>query len=193
MGLSCWGPARPGRRPPEGSAEPASHLSHVSMASLHPGSRGLCRLINSGHCPGPHPRSPFLQTSAAACRSCCCRVKIQPPPGSCPGQASELGEGLVAWWEFATQADTLGDSSCTHSGPPPIPKSCHSSGGGHDPDPGLPHPPSTQCSLFPNLSGLKNFVGFSDLKSNINLLQQQQQQKKSEKTKSQRVKKSLRK
>lgn len=25
------------------------------MASLRPGSRGLCRLINGGHCPGPHP------------------------------------------------------------------------------------------------------------------------------------------
>ena len=55
MGPFCWASARPRRRPPEGSAEPASHLSHVSMASLRPGSRGLCRLINGGHCPGPHP------------------------------------------------------------------------------------------------------------------------------------------
>lgn len=39
------------------------------------------------------------------------------------------------------------------------------------------HPHSTQCSLFPNLSWLKNFWGFSDLKSNMYLLQQQKQKR----------------
>lgn len=118
MGLSCWAPARHGRRPPEGSAEPASHLSHVSMASLRPSSRGLCRLINGGHCPGPHPRRHSPRTPAAAYGSCCSRAKIQPQAVPCPGQASEQGEGLGAWWEVATEAEALVESSCTHSGPP---------------------------------------------------------------------------
>lgn len=57
----------------------------------------------------------------------------------------------------------------------------------------IPHPHSTQCSLFPNVSGLKdvwlkNFTGFSDLKSNMYLLQQQQQQR--VKKQSQKVQKS---
>lgn len=76
---------------------------------------------------------------------------------------------------------------------PPIPKSCHSGGGGSDPGL-LSHPPHSFCiGLFPNISGLKNIwlknlIGFSDLKSNMYLLQQ-----KSEKAKSQKVQKSLRK
>lgn len=79
-------------------------------------------------------------------------------------------------------AEASVDSGCSHFGPP-IP----------DPViPGegsvilgsllIPHPHSTLCSLFPNLPGpkkvwLENFIGLSDLKSNMYLLKKKKGKK----------------
>ena len=74
-------------------------------------------------------------------------------------------------------AEAFVDSGCTHFGPPKYPNPVISGEGavilGYLL---IPHPHSTLCSLFPNLLGLKNiwlknFPGFSDLKSNMYLLQ----------------------
>lgn len=127
------------------------------MASLHPGSRGLCRLINGGHFSGPHLCSHSPWTPAAAYGSSCSRAKTQPHAVPPPGQASELGEGLGEWWEVTMEAEAQVDSGCTHFGPPKYPNPVIPGEGavflGY---PLIPHPHSTQYSLFPNLSGLKN-------------------------------------